>query len=154
MQKGAKDYLFVALQALGFIAFCLPVRYPLPQYQPFPVIHGFLMAFGVILVFLAFWRLRDNLTPWPTPKKNAELVQSGIFKLVRHPIYSGLFLFLAGWAFWQNNAYQLLLAVMLMVLFYFKSRYEETRLQIKFPEYAQYRKNTGRFFPRLKLQRS
>jgi protein-S-isoprenylcysteine O-methyltransferase Ste14 len=38
----------------------------------------------------------------------------------------------------------------LVVLFYFKSRYEESLLQAKYPNYAEYMKNTPRFWPRFR----
>ncbi len=148
MTKTWRDYFYVFLQALLFTAFLTPWHTPLPLAPPGWLAWS-LMTLGLLVMLLAFLQLKSNLTPWPTPKKEGQLVTSGIFGAVRHPIYSGIFLATAGWASYQGNGYHLLWSVGLLTLFYFKSRYEEKRLQERFSDYRAYQKNTGRFFPNL-----
>lgn len=38
------------------------------------------------------WDLRSSLSPFPRPIAGAPLVESGAYRLIRHPIYSGLVL--------------------------------------------------------------
>jgi protein-S-isoprenylcysteine O-methyltransferase Ste14 len=38
------------------------------------------------------WDLRSGLSPFPRPIAGAPLVESGAYRLIRHPIYSGLVL--------------------------------------------------------------
>jgi protein-S-isoprenylcysteine O-methyltransferase Ste14 len=66
---------------------------------------------------------------------------------MRHPIYSGILLFVFGYAIYSQNEYRLIIAVALLILFYFKSSYEERLLKRKFPNYTYYQQKTGRFFP-------
>jgi protein-S-isoprenylcysteine O-methyltransferase Ste14 len=66
---------------------------------------------------------------------------------MRHPIYSGIIFLFSGYSVYQNSVYKLLISLLLVILFYLKSNYEEQRLAQKFPDYKQYRSKTGRFFP-------
>jgi protein-S-isoprenylcysteine O-methyltransferase Ste14 len=40
-----------------------------------------------------------------------------------------------------------MITIALIVLFYFKSEYEESQLISKYRDYSEYKNNTGRFFP-------
>ena len=51
-----------------------------------------LLAAGGILAAKGLLDLRDALTPLPHPRDGAELVDTGSYALVRHPIYGGLVL--------------------------------------------------------------
>jgi protein-S-isoprenylcysteine O-methyltransferase Ste14 len=109
---------------------------------------GLLIAvFGGMIIILALLQLNKNLSPFPTPKEDATLLQNGLYKYMRHPIYTGIILFLAGYGVYQNSLYKLLILLLLVILFYLKSNYEEQRLEQKFPDYKLYRNKTGRFFP-------
>lgn len=146
--KRLLDYIFVGVQALLFlIFFTLPARL-----APLPVDGAWLawtaFGLGLLLVLLALLQMRSRLSPWPRPKKGAYLIRQGVFAAVRHPIYSGLFLMSSGWALLRQSTEQLIIAVLLLTWFYFKSRYEEKLLCRRFPAYPAYRQKTGRFFPR------
>lgn len=146
--KGPLDYVFVGVQALLFILFfTLPTRL-----APLPLVGAWLawtaFGLGLLLVSMALLQMRRRLSPWPTPKEGAYLIRQGVFAAVRHPIYSGLFLMSSGWALLRQSTEQLIIAVLLLIWFYFKSRYEEKQLCQRFPTYPAYRQKTGRFFPR------
>ena len=51
-----------------------------------------LMAAGALLLGRALLDLGRNLTPTPRPRSDAELVDGGVYRLVRHPMYGGLLL--------------------------------------------------------------
>lgn len=107
-----------------------------------------LVGFGAFLIGIALLQLNDRLSPFPTPKSNARLLQNGVFKWMRHPIYTGILLVFSGWSFYGEASNQLLVSLALFILFFFKARYEERRLEEVFPDYAEYKKRTGRFLPR------
>jgi protein-S-isoprenylcysteine O-methyltransferase Ste14 len=92
-------------------------------------------------------QLNKNISPFPTPKDSASLLRNGLYKFMRHPIYTGIILLFSGYSVYQNSFYKLLVSVVLVILFYLKSNYEEQRLQEKFPDYKRYKSKTGRFFP-------
>ena len=54
------------------------------------VVGGGLAARGI-------WDLRSGLSPFPRPTAGAPLIESGAYRLIRHPIYSGLVLGAIGW---------------------------------------------------------
>src|SRR5512145_1666282 len=50
---------------------------------------AFLFLAGGGLFLAGLWALGPSLTPLPLPKQGASLVQTGPYRLVRHPIYAG-----------------------------------------------------------------
>jgi protein-S-isoprenylcysteine O-methyltransferase Ste14 len=59
---------------------------------------GVLLALGIAISLLACLHLGKNLTALPQPRKDAVLVVAGIYRFVRHPIYSGVLIAAFGWA--------------------------------------------------------
>jgi protein-S-isoprenylcysteine O-methyltransferase Ste14 len=108
---------------------------------------GILIAGGAVLLLRGFIDLGPNLTPFPKPRSDARLVDSGAYGLVRHPIYGGLVLGAAGWGLFEASIAALALAVLLGVFFDLKSRREEGWLVERFPEYPAYRARTRRLLP-------
>jgi protein-S-isoprenylcysteine O-methyltransferase Ste14 len=109
---------------------------------------------GVVLAGIGGWLtvrgivdLRSALTPLPYPRPNAELVERGAYRLVRHPIYGGLVLGAFGWGLAWASLLALALAVTLFGFFSLKSRREEAWLTERFPGYAAYRSRTRRLIP-------
>jgi protein-S-isoprenylcysteine O-methyltransferase Ste14 len=144
-----KDKILVSIQFLLLGIYLIPVKaftIPLPAWLS---ITGFWIGLtGCIPIVMAMIALNVNLSPFPTPKKSARLIQHGIFKFVRHPIYSGILLFCFGFSLYQANLFQWLVSFLLLTLFIYKAKYEEGLLQKKFNEYATYKKKTGMFLPR------
>ena len=64
---------------------------------------GLLCIGGLGFAVLGSIALGRNLSPFPKPKEKGTLVESGIFSVVRHPIYSGLSLAAFGWSLiWKD----------------------------------------------------
>ncbi len=148
MKKPAsKDLLFVGTQILLFVVYLIPIT-PYPLYVPdlLKNISLVVAILGLGVIGLAVVQLNDNLTPFPTPKEKGVLIQTGLYKYIRHPIYSGIILFTVGWGVFDENIWKIGIGTLLWTLFYFKSSYEETLLMNKFEAYKTYRKTTGRFF--------
>jgi protein-S-isoprenylcysteine O-methyltransferase Ste14 len=82
--------------------------------------------------------LGQNLTPLPHPRNDSQLVQTGIYKIVRHPLYSGVISLALAYASWQMSWVHLLGSIGLLLFFDAKARKEEAWLTAKFPEYASY----------------
>ena len=144
-----KDLYYVFIQLNLFFLYFLPIRISgflnaLTYLKPMGLIIG---ISGAIILVLSLLQLNTNLSPFPSPKKTSSLVQTGLYKFMRHPIYGGIILIGLGFGFYSFSGWKLLITFTLIVFFYFKSRYEEKLLIHKFPEYAEYKKSTGRFFP-------
>jgi len=105
------------------------------------------IAAGAVMAFLGVRHLGDALTPLPHPREQAELVQTGIYRRVRHPIYGGLIVAALGWGLLTASIPALLLTGVLAVFFRLKSAREETWLTDQFPAYGAYRERTRRFIP-------
>ncbi len=91
--------------------------------------------------------LGKNLTPFPKPAANSRLVQSGVYALMRHPLYTAVFCGSAGWALVWQSWPALLAALALGPLLDVKARREERWLRQQFPEYAGYERRVRRFVP-------
>jgi protein-S-isoprenylcysteine O-methyltransferase Ste14 len=108
-----------------------------------------LVAIGLVMLLLAGNALRKNLSPYPSPRSNAKLIQTGIYKYLRHPIYTAILFATLGWALYSNSTFRFIIFVAIMILFEFKSRYEEQLLIQKFPNYLIYKTHTGKYFPKI-----
>ncbi len=106
-----------------------------------------LAAGGGWLVLRGIVDLRENLTPWPRPREVSRLVDSGAYRLVRHPIYGGQVVGAVGLGLIVASPVTILAALGLGVLFDVKSRREEAWLIERHPDYASYRARTRRLIP-------
>ncbi|MGQ0569939.1 MAG: methyltransferase family protein [Armatimonadota bacterium] len=106
-----------------------------------------LVLAGIGLAVRAVIELGPNLTALPRPRRRGVLVQTGVYALVRHPIYGGLIIAAGGWALWRASGLHLLLAGVFAVYMNAKSLHEETLLLEVFPEYLAYRQRTKRLIP-------
>ena len=104
-----------------------------------------LMGAGVVQASRGVRDLGARLTPLPHPGDDADLVETGIYGFVRHPIYGGLILLGLGWALFAASPLALALALVLVPFFWLKSSIEERWLGERFPTYAAYRRRTRRF---------
>lgn len=91
--------------------------------------------------------LGRNLTPFPKPSAGSRLVQTGIYGLMRHPLYTAVFCGSAGWALVWRSWPALLAALALAPLLDAKARREERWLRQRFPGYAGYERRVRRFVP-------
>jgi protein-S-isoprenylcysteine O-methyltransferase Ste14 len=83
----------------------------------------------------------------PRPKEKARLVVTGAYRLVRHPIYSGIFFAALGWGLCLHSWLVIGYALLLFLVLDLKARREEQWLLEKFPEYAAYQKRVARLIP-------
>jgi protein-S-isoprenylcysteine O-methyltransferase Ste14 len=100
-----------------------------------------LAAAGLGLAVWAGWTMGHSLSPFPRPPRDAELVDRGPFRYLRHPIYVGGVLFFAGISL-VFSVYALALTAVLAAFWIAKARLEERHLVERFPDYAEYRRRT------------
>jgi protein-S-isoprenylcysteine O-methyltransferase Ste14 len=97
--------------------------------------------FGILaIVFLgrSLSDLGQNLTPLPHPRDEGQLVTTGVYGLVRHPMYSGVIYLALAYASWQMSWAHLVGSIVLFIFFDAKSRKEEVWLTEKFADYTNY----------------
>lgn len=103
---------------------------------------------GLVVSAVGVSHLGEALTPFPRPLTQAAMRSTGIYALMRHPIYSGLLIAVIGWSLWWLSAYGLLYAILVAIFFDRKAAYEERWLMEKHSDvYADYMRRVKKFFP-------
>ncbi len=111
------------------------------------VVGGVLLAAGLGLALAGVLWLGRNLTPFACPRAGSVLLERGPYRLVRHPIYAGLFLGALGWAFLVRGLLTLGWVLLLLLLLDRKASLEERWLMASFPGYAAYRQRVRKLIP-------
>ena len=108
-----------------------------------------LTAAGVSVAFWARWHLGANWSGVVTLKEGHELIRTGPYRNIRHPIYTGILLALFGTVVAMGEVRGLLAVVIAWLSFYWKARREESFLSEEFgEEFAAHAKQTGMFLPK------
>ena len=108
-----------------------------------------LTAAGVAIAIWARWHLGANWSGVVTLKEGHELIRSGPYRTIRHPIYSGILLAMLGSAIAIGEIRGLLAVAIAWLSFYAKARREESLLTQEFGErFAEHQRRTGMFLPR------
>jgi protein-S-isoprenylcysteine O-methyltransferase Ste14 len=76
------------------------------------------------------------------------LITNGIFGYIRHPLYTGHFIMFFGSLLLRLNTVPVLLYLLFFIGQITRARIEERKLMGVFPQYADYRRRTGMFFPK------
>ena len=122
-----------------------------------PLVSVVIKMFGVIstiaglyLMIRGVWDLKENITPFVSPIPGNQLVTSGVYDAVRHPIYTGLIFFCAGIAIASDSIEKAVLTAVLMYFLDRKADQEEQMLLDLHPlTYAIYIQQTKKMFPSL-----
>jgi protein-S-isoprenylcysteine O-methyltransferase Ste14 len=108
-----------------------------------------LVVVGTVLNISARLSLKENWANEIKIYKEHTLITSGIYKIVRHPLYSSVILMMFGGSLAYRNWLSLVPAVVILIPFYYQSKQEEIFLREEFAKYKDYQKNTAMFFPKL-----
>jgi protein-S-isoprenylcysteine O-methyltransferase Ste14 len=110
-------------------------------------IGALLFACGIALAVWARLNLGSNWGMPTSQRVDPELVTSGPYRFVRHPIYSGLLTAMLGTAL-VNNLLGLVVVAVLVAYFYYCGIVEERNLTATFPKaYPEYRSRTKMLIP-------
>jgi protein-S-isoprenylcysteine O-methyltransferase Ste14 len=92
--------------------------------------------------------LGRNWSGTVTLKENHELIVAGPYRLVRHPIYTGLLAMLIATWMEQTHIAGMLGLIFVFVSFWIKLNYEEEVMRKQFPkQYADYQERVKRIIP-------
>jgi protein-S-isoprenylcysteine O-methyltransferase Ste14 len=109
------------------------------------------LAVTVLGAVFAIWSrvtLGRNWSSVPQVKEQHELVVKGPYRIVRHPIYTGLILAVAGTGLAQNKGIWLIMVVLIFASYWLKIRVEERLMMETFPgEYPEYRRRVKALIP-------
>lgn len=152
--KGQRGEYWVLMQGLLMFGYVL-----LPIYRPDwltiepPLRYGIWIFAGILFLVAAVFLVKglldlgQNLTPLPYPKADGELIQSGIYGVVRHPLYSGIILAAKAYAIGQLSLSHLAATFVLFLFFNFKAKREENWLSEKFATYSDYQQRVKKLIP-------
>jgi protein-S-isoprenylcysteine O-methyltransferase Ste14 len=114
------------------------------------------VGLGVLCVAGIYWlfsSIGTGITPTSGTRKEHKLVTHGVYRYIRHPLYTIGSSFIISFGMTADNWFIAMCGVLAFSLMAFRTPKEETNLIEKFgDEYREYMKRTGRFLPRLSRQ--
>lgn len=107
---------------------------------------------GIALAIWARFYIGQNWSGNVTIKVGHELIRTGPYRWVRHPIYSGILLAIFGTALAKGEAVGVISIALFWLGFLIKSRKEEEFMRKTFGEqYVEYSRMTGALVPKLRF---
>ena len=142
--KDAYDLMLVFSQffiiSLHFFQWELLPQKQIIQASPFSYFLGILIIIiAFIILLVAIKDLGRNLSPFPRPINNSNLVTTGIYRFTRHPMYYSLIFISFGVFITKLSIYYLFLSTSLGLILKFKIAIEEQYLNNKFKNYLVYK---------------
>ena len=142
--KAAYEIILVFLQffiiSLHFFQWEFIPQKQIIQVSAFFYLVGFLIIIiAFIILLVAIKDLGRNLSPYPRPIKNSNLVTNGIYRFTRHPMYYSLIFISFGVFITKLSIYYLFLLISLGLIIKFKIALEEQYLNNKFKNYLLYK---------------
>ena len=142
--KAAYELILVFLQffmiSLHFIQWELLPKKQIIQVTPISYFMGILISIiAFIIMLVAIKDLGRNLSPFPRPITNSNLVTKGIYRFTRHPMYYSLIFISFGFFITKLSIYYLCLSINLALIIKLKIILEEQYLNNKFKNYLIYK---------------
>ena len=109
-----------------------------------------LLAAAGALLAAAYLSLRPAFRVLPEPAPDAPFVASGIYRFIRHPMYTAVIAVGLSMALTRSPLLAWPLFVVLVVDLWVKSRYEDDLLRARHPQAADYQLRVGRFLPKFR----
>ncbi len=104
----------------------------------------------LIAVYFAFISHKIIFNEYRDPPR---VIDTGVFSLVRHPLYFSALLIYVGFFFTTLSLFSLLLFICIFLFYDYIARFEEKKLQEEFGEaYTSYKKKTTKWFPRIRSE--
>lgn len=133
--------VFLQFVLIGLIAY--PTRLPEISW-----LSGGLFASGLAVFALAFWSMRPRVfSVMPEPKAGGHLVTTGVYALVRHPMYLAVLLCAGGASLAYGLYWKWALSAAIAAILWAKLRREERMLSERYRGYAAYRRRTKALLP-------
>ncbi len=152
---GKKGEYLVVLQVALLSAFIFLPFYPVSSgfelIEPLSFFRWttLIVCWVIAILFgtLGLHQIKHSLTPLPYPVERNQLVTTGIYALVRHPLYSSQLFAAFGWSFFHMSLSHLLMTGSGFLFFSYKASREEQWLTERHPEYADYARHVKKFIP-------
>jgi|688.fasta_scaffold16114_3 protein-S-isoprenylcysteine O-methyltransferase Ste14 len=109
-----------------------------------------LQILALTILILAAIALRPALTVSPIPRADAPLITRGIYKYIRHPMYSAVIAIGASIMLLNPTLITYILWILLVLTLMNKAEYEDGLLRTKHQDAVKYQLRTGTFAPKLR----
>jgi protein-S-isoprenylcysteine O-methyltransferase Ste14 len=104
-------------------------------------------SLAILIGFIPIFQKNFKVNIFPEVTKNMDLVTSGIYKFIRHPMYLSVLLVGISFVIADPKPLILLIWMILLMNLHLKMDIEETNLMKFFPKYKEYRNSTKRLIP-------
>jgi len=112
---------------------------------------GVAIAIFILGFAIGIWALMHNtlgnFNIQPKLKKDAQLITTGIYAYIRHPMYTSVVTMMLGILISTPTWYEAIFFTLLLFTLYLKAKREEKLLLQAFIQYSAYKKNTKYFVP-------
>lgn len=151
--RGFKETWFPVIVA-GIPVLMSLMPYSLPHWAPFTSVRHLyfyigisaLILLGGTINFIGLLTLRRAFTIMSEAR---ELITRGIFRYVRHPLYTGHFIMFLGSLLLRLHPATVGMYGLFCIGQTIRAKIEERKLKAAFASYEAYQRRTGMFFPRL-----
>ena len=110
-----------------------------------------ILPFQILAIFIGLWAVKTmrlghfNIVPDPMPEIN--LVTTGPYQYIRHPMYLSILLFFFPWVILHTSILSLTILGLLTLTLLFKLHYEESLLVERLADYRLYQPRTKKLIP-------
>lgn len=143
--RGAKEIIVPLIG--GMLPFALLISPPNPFISGTPLalqVIFYWMTAATALTVWGFWTLRRSFS---ITVEVRDLVMSGPYRWIRHPIYAGEILAALAVSIWRFSLLNLFIIALFVVIQALRAKWEEAKLAMVFPGYSVYAAKTSWFFP-------
>jgi protein-S-isoprenylcysteine O-methyltransferase Ste14 len=142
-------WIMIALAISSGIILAANTRIPVSNLQMLPYIGLVIVILGMILRFISVWTLGRLFTVDVTIRENHKIKKDGVYKIIRHPSYTGSLLSFVGFGISLNNWLSMIAVIILItVAFLYRINIEEKILIDQFgDDYLDYKKSTYYLIP-------
>lgn len=111
----------------------------------------FLLIIQIFGIGIGFWAIfdmsRSKLNITPLPRDNAVLISSGLYRLIRHPMYLGLIFFFTPMIISNPDTISIAFYSTFLINLLLKLLFEENVLTRRLAGYSDYKTKTWRLIP-------
>jgi len=109
-----------------------------------------LVVLGTVVRVMGLWSLGKQFSSYVTLQENHQLVQTGLYKHIRHPMYLGVLIVMAGMPLVFRSWLVILVTILTLAFVWVRMRQEERLLGEHFgSEFESYRRHTWRLLPHI-----
>jgi protein-S-isoprenylcysteine O-methyltransferase Ste14 len=142
-------WITVAIAIISGVFCSINFNFPIGRMLIIPYTGLILIIIGMIFRFIAVWSLGRLFTVDVTIRENHAIKKDGLYKIIRHPSYSGMLLSFIGFGISLNNWISIFIITILVTIgLLYRIKIEEKLLIDQFgSEYKEYMKSTYRLIP-------